>query len=110
MNIETHEQDGVTILSIAGRMDSNSSPAIDQNIAELMGKGTKKLLLDLHAMQYVSSAGVRVVLTTAKKLKASGGTLRLCGLNDTVRQIFDLAGLSSMLPIFASREEGLRDF
>ena len=66
--------------------------------------------LNFAALEYISSAGLRVLLATAKKLKASGGDLKICSLNDTVQEVFDISGFSSILTVSKDQEEALASF
>ncbi len=76
----------------------------------MIDAGTSKILINFAALEYISSAGLRVLLATAKKLKASGGDLKICSLNDTVQEVFDISGFSSILAVSANREEALASF
>ncbi len=65
--------------------------------------GERRIVLDLGGIEYVSSAGLRVLLLVAKKLRLGDGELGLCALGPAVRQVFELAGFLSIFPIEASR-------
>jgi stage II sporulation protein AA (anti-sigma F factor antagonist) len=80
-----------TVAEIAGRLDSVTSPACEQRIRELID--------DLARLQYVSSAGLRVLLLTAKLLKARDGQLRIAGVQPEVRSVFDMSGFSAMFQV-----------
>jgi anti-anti-sigma factor len=99
--------DDVCILQPAGRLDSGSGPQFEDRIAKAMAGDTDKLLLDLAGLEYISSAGLRIVLHTAKQMKAKGGRLVLCSLSDQIREVFDISGFSSILDICVSRDEAM---
>ena len=69
--------------------------------------GKAQLLIDCSGVLYVSSAGLRVLLTGAKKTKAAGGSLSCCALQPMVRQVFELSGFGSFLPVYADRTAAL---
>jgi anti-anti-sigma factor len=70
--------------------------------------GTQRLVVDLSQLDYVSSSGLRVFILAAKRLQTVGGKIVLCSMKDQVRQVFDLAGFSSMLSIYGSRDEAIK--
>lgn len=111
MDIRTRSQNGVTVLAFAGSLDSNTSPAAQQAVDETLKTGAKKLVVDCTALDYISSAGLRVLLGAAKRLGGgSGGGLRLFGLNETVREVFEISGFSTILAVFGTEAEALRGF
>ena len=78
MKIETRESQGIQIVAFEGNLDTNSSPEAEAKINELMDAGNQKLLVNFEQLNFISSAGLRVLLATVKKLNASGGDLRVC--------------------------------
>jgi anti-anti-sigma factor len=94
--VETKQGD-VFVVAPAGRIDSTTSDALEQALTKAIDVGELRLVIDLDGVSYISSAGLRVLLVVAKRLKAKRGTLVLCALGDGVRQVFDLAGF---LPLF----------
>lgn len=110
MEIETTEITDVRVIEVRGHLDTNTSPDAEEVINALIDDGAEKLLFDFVALEYISSAGLRILLATAKKLKVSGGDLRICGLNETVQEVFDISGFSSILTVSASKDEALASF
>lgn len=99
MDISTRTDQGVSIIAFAGNLDSNTSPAAQQALDGILAGGARKLIVDFTALDYISSAGLRVLLGTAKQLQRSGGALRLFGLNETVREVFEISGFSTILAV-----------
>jgi len=95
---------GFMVLEAAGRVDSRTSPQLDQYLAELMADGERQLLLDLQAVDYLSSAALRVLLATEKKLSATGGKLVLSSLQPHVVEVFALSGFGQLFHIADSKE------
>jgi len=87
----------VFVVAPAGRIDSTTSEALEQALTRAVDAGQRRLVVDFGGVSYISSAGLRVLLVTAKRLKTQPGTLVLCALTDAVRQVFELAGF---LPLF----------
>lgn len=107
MEILTRDEHGFTVVSVSGRLDAGTAPELEKNCANLISEGGKKLVLELSALEYVSSAGLRSVLAVAKKLKAAGGSLSLCGLSGLVQEVFSIAGFDSFLPVFDTVENAI---
>jgi anti-sigma B factor antagonist len=110
MEINTTEAGGVNVIEVAGHLDTNTSPDAESAINALIESGAQKVLINFAALEYISSAGLRVLLATAKKLKASGGDLKICSLNDTVQEVFDISGFSSILTVSKDQDEALAAF
>ena len=110
MDITVTEEGNVKVISIDGDLDTNTSPDAQAAFSSLLEQGASKVLVDLGKMNYISSAGLRVMLFVAKQLGTSGGELRICCLNDMAREVFDISGFSSILSVFASKEQAFEDF
>jgi anti-anti-sigma factor len=97
----------VTVLEVQGRVDSTSAPALGERLTgSLTGQG-RGLVLDLRQLEYISSAGFRVLLLAGRRAEEAGHRLVLCGLSGKVRQLFDLGGFLDLFPITASRDEAI---
>ena len=110
MKIETRESQGIQIVAFEGNLDTNSSPEAEAKINELLDAGKQKLLVNFEQLNFISSAGLRVLLATVKKLNASGGDLRVCSLNETVQAVFDISGFVTILNVKNTEEEALSSF
>lgn len=94
----TKTKDGKKLtISVEGRLDTLTAPELEKALESEIG-GIDLLVLDLGKLEYISSAGLRVILGAHKKMLGKEG-LRLCGLNQTVREIFDVTGFSDILTI-----------
>lgn len=107
MEVSTRTVQDVTIIAFNGNLDSNTSPVAQQALDGVLAGGARKLVVDFTALDYVSSAGLRVLLGAAKKLRGPGGALRLFGLNDTVREVFEISGFSKILAVRGTEGEAL---
>ena len=110
MKIETRESQGIHIIAFEGNLDTNSSPEAESVINELIDTGKQKILVNFEQLNFISSAGLRVLLATVKKLNASGGELRICSLNATVQEVFDISGFVTILNVKNTEEEALSSF
>jgi len=110
MQFKATESNGVYTVNIEGNVDTNSAPDVKNGLDELINSGAAKIIMDLSFMDYISSAGLRVLLLTGKQLKGSAGELRLCGMNESVRDVFDISGFSSIFNIFDAAADAQKDF
>lgn len=106
MQISTRTSNDIHIVAFAGSMDSTTSPEAQKALDDVVA-GAKKVVLDFSALDYISSAGLRVLLGAAKKLKASGGALRIFGVNQSVKEVFDISGFSTILSVYPSEAEAI---
>lgn len=110
MKLSTRQAGEVAIVDVAGNLDTTTSPEAQQHLDDLQGGGTTKILVNFAALDYISSAGLRILLATAKGLGSSGGGLRVCGLNESVREVFRISGFDLILNVFADEKAALGDF
>lgn len=110
MDIKEMNKDKATILMIEGRLDSSSSGVLEKKMLSLIEAGEKNFLFDFSGMDYISSAGLRVLLMAAKKSKAAGGKTVLSALTDNVMEVFEIAGFTGIFSIFTAQEEALQSF
>ena len=99
MEMTEEKSDDVYILKISGRLDSNTSPAFEDKITQIIAAGSKNLIVDFENLEYLSSAGLRVLLKAAKALKPLSGKMVLCSMADYVREIFEISGFDTFLTI-----------
>ena len=110
MDISVRETDGVSVMDFTGNLDTNTSPAAENEVDRLLEGGSEKILFNFMNLNYISSSGLRILLATAKKMKSSGGKMRVCSLNDTVQEVFDISGFASILDLASNEEEALAAF
>ena len=108
MTINEVREHGVVVVSPAGRVDSTTSPRLDQHFAGLAAAGESLIVVDFSGVDYISSAGLRVMLSLAKRAKDQKGHVALFALGDSVRQVFELAGFLPLFAVTANREDAVR--
>lgn len=108
MEVTQTHIDHAAILHLTGRMDASTSASVEQVIQSVLSEGKKNIVLECGALSYISSAGLRVVLSAAKKTKAAGGKLALSSLTSDVKQVFEISGFSSILPIYETEAEAIK--
>lgn len=107
MQIAEEKVGEALVIAPTGRVDSVSSAELERLVVSRIDGGERRLVIDLAGVEYVSSAGLRVLLMAAKRLREPPAALVLCGMGPSVRTVLELAGF---LPIFAvepSREPAL---
>ena len=108
MEIETRQESGWTVVRVSGRLDTATAAEFETRGGELVAGGSSRLVLDLAGLEYVSSAGLRSVLATAKRARAAGGTLAIASLQGVTKEVFSISGFDSILPTFPDVESALR--
>lgn len=110
MDVATRIVGDVTIVAISGSLDSNTAPQAKPALDAVGSSEARKVAIDFSALDYVSSAGLRVLLGLAKQLSGKGGSLRTFGLNPSVREVFDISGFTTILRAFPSEADALSGF
>jgi anti-anti-sigma factor len=110
MELESTIIEAVTVVRCSGNLDTNTSADAHDHINKLIDDGASKLLVDFDKVDFVSSAGLRILLATAKRLNGSGGSLRISGLNEVVDEIFEISGFSTILDVFPTETDALKGY
>ena len=97
MTIEIKKQANETIIEVVGRLDTITAPVLEKTIAENM-EGIKSLILDFKGLEYISSAGLRVLLGAQKKIQKSG-SMKLTGVCEEVMEVLEMTGFADILTI-----------
>jgi anti-anti-sigma factor len=108
MKLDHEEKDGIVCVRIAGRLDADSAAQAETTLKGLLKEGKSRLVFDLGKMDYISSAGLRVILMTVKELQNKKGKVVLSALTPYVREIFDVSNFSSIIPITDTVEAGFQ--
>ena len=99
--------DNGKILYLIERIDAGTTGAVDQALRDLCSSGAMTVVCNMEGTEYVSSAGLRTFLVHAKSMKKAGGELRFCGLKPYVHEIFEIAGLTSILSVFETEQAAI---
>ena len=97
MNIIHNKNESALVISLEGRLDTITAPALDKTINEDIGD-TKNLVLDVKGMEYISSAGLRVLLSAQKKMQKIG-SMKVTGVCEEVMEVFEMTGFADILSI-----------
>jgi anti-anti-sigma factor len=106
MDIRKETIEGTTVLTPVGRVDSNSAREVEDALLPLFDAG-QPVLVDFAELNYISSAGLRVLLLAARRSKATGLPLSLAGMSKPVDEVFKISGFAKLFQIHADRAEAL---
>lgn len=110
MQISTRQSYDVLVVDMEGRLDSKSSGySYDEMVAIAQGN-TKQVVVNLAQMEFITSAGLRVLLMASKLLKSGGGDLKLCNPNPLVKDVLETAGFDSLIHLYATEAEAVKSF
>ncbi|MGD9535637.1 MAG: STAS domain-containing protein [Alphaproteobacteria bacterium] len=107
MELEEESQRGATIVTVSGRIDSANAKQFEEALMSRLSAVASSVLLDLSRLQYISSAGLRVILLAAKQQQASQRSFALCSLTPMIKEVFEVSGFNRILGIYPSRDEAL---
>jgi anti-anti-sigma factor len=108
VDVTQEEKGDVLILKISGRLDATSSPLLEKKVLSFIEAGKWKLLLNFEKVEYLSSAGMRLLLATTKKLKSKDGKMVVTCIADNVLEVIKMAGFDHILNITETEDEGLK--
>jgi anti-anti-sigma factor len=109
MEIKEQKINDVIVLEILGRVDTTNYGKLDEILSDNITKNEKNIIIDCSEMDYISSSGLRIFLTGFKKINAINGNYFLCGLQESIKEIFDISGFTSIFKIFVNQEDALKN-
>ncbi len=98
MEIKQTKDGNKLTIELSGRLDTTTAPQLEEALAAALD-GVSGLIFDFNKIEYISSAGLRILLNTQKKISAAGGSMKLVGVNDVVREVFEVTGFINILTI-----------
>lgn len=96
MEIQSIKEGNASVVTVTGRMDAITSPAFEKTMNDLIAAGETRFVVELAGLDYISSAGLRVILAIAKSLKAKGGLICFANVEGTVKEVFDISGFGAI--------------
>jgi len=106
LTIDKHEHDEEILVLAAGEIDAYTAPKLREELLSLAEAGKKSITVNLQDVSYLDSTGLGVFVGVFKQLKANGGELRLIHLSDRLKRLFEITGLSNVMNISSTTEEG----
>ena len=96
MDFHTKKEANVTVVTITGRLDAVTASAYEKQMQELIGNGDLRFVLDFDGLDYISSAGLRGLLVTAKLLKTKGGQVCFANVKGAAKEVFNISGFNAI--------------
>jgi anti-anti-sigma factor len=122
MEITEHRTSDIVTLCLVGKLDTTSAKAFEEKFLTQIESGNRRFVIDLAQLEYIGSAGLRVFAVASKRLNGVNGKIVLCGFQktvpyntlnrrtDPVREVFDIAGFSSLFSTYGSHDEAIKAF
>lgn len=107
MHVTVETEDDIRIVSASDKIDASTAPELEEVVLGLMNKGILRIVLDLRQVSYLSSAGLRVILMVAQQLYGRG-KVAIAGPQDEIREILEMTGFDTVMPIETELESALR--
>ncbi|MBQ6534859.1 MAG: STAS domain-containing protein [Opitutales bacterium] len=108
MEITQENIDNIAIVSLKGRLNVTTTADLEQVFNKLLAENRTKILVECRELEYISSAGLRVLLAAAKQFKKISGEIALAGLSQNVKQVFEISGFTSIFTIYTTRDEAVK--
>ncbi len=105
LSINTSVDSGASIVTVSGRVDSETAPQLDDALAQLAAGGKNKIVLDLKGVDYISSAGLRAIVKAGQAAQKSGGELRLAAVSSAVETVLRTVGMLQMFKLYNTSGE-----
>jgi anti-sigma B factor antagonist len=107
MEIKESDHGDTLVVVLSGRLDSTTAPEFERHIIGRIESGRNEVVIDFAALEFISSAGLRVMLMAAKRVKAGKGRLSLCALNDNIAKVFEISGFLAIFTIYPDSSAAL---
>lgn len=107
MELSGSKQGSSLVIKVVGRMDAASAPQFEEECAKWIDQGETLMVVDMSGLEYISSAGLRSILATGKRLKTVGGALVFGSMQGMVREVFDISGFTSIFPVYDTLEAAI---
>ncbi len=110
IEISVEQTGDIDVITINGRVDSRTAPELGDCLSRQIDQGSAYLVINFSSVDYMSSAGLRELVSALKRVKSIGGDIRLCCVPPRVNEVFELSGLSSIFYVFEDQSSALESF
>ena len=110
MQINIRNDEDVIILEIAGKVDLHNAINIKNSVIQYVTGGRRKFVFSFKNVNYIDSTGIGVLLSCRTLIRSNRGQLRICGINDSIKKIFDLTKLTAIFKTFDEEQEAVDSF
>jgi anti-anti-sigma factor len=109
MEISEDRKADAVVLALSGKLDATTAKTFEKKLLSQIESGERRFVINLAQLDYISSAGLRVFLLAAKRLNSANGKILLSSLQDSVREVFDITGFSSVFCIYGSDDDAIKN-
>jgi anti-sigma B factor antagonist len=110
MDIQKRIEGDIAILSLEGRLDLSSAPALKETSKEVLAHQSKKMILNLGRVDFINSSGLGALVSVLKEVRSNQGSMKLTNLAPYVKEIFDITQLSNIFEIYSDESLALSSF
>jgi anti-sigma B factor antagonist len=110
LSIKTDNTQTISVMKVKGRVDSETAPELDDALTKLLQNNRNKIVLNLHEVNYISSAGLRAMVKAYQSANKSGGDVRLAAVSEPIEVILRTVGMMQMFKMFSTSEEAAAGF
>jgi anti-sigma B factor antagonist len=107
LSVKSEIRKGIAVVTVSGRVDSVTAGALDEQLARIVHENNK-MVLDLHGVTYLSSAGVRAIVRTLQSAQKAGGGVFLANVSDSVERVLETVGMLHLLRAFRTVDDALK--
>jgi anti-sigma B factor antagonist len=107
MEITERRTADIVTLSLSGKLNTTTAKAFEERIVRHIESGNRRFIIDLAQLDYISSSGLRVLVSASQRLANENGKIVLCSLKDPVREVFKIVGFLSVFPAYGSHDEAI---
>jgi anti-anti-sigma factor len=108
--METKIMGDITVIYLMKRFDAYTAGEVEAKLTKLIEEGTCKIICDFSQTEYLASAGLRVLITTSKRLQKCDGKFALCAIKPYVLEVFDISGLNKIFKMYDTQEAAIQSF
>ena len=109
MHLHEIENPVAAVFRVDGRLDAASTPELEKRVLTSLDRGVRHLVMDFTNLEYINSAGLRVLVLSYQRLTPRGGKVMICGVRDYIAEIFDISGYNRIFCMFADMAGALRE-
>lgn len=110
MNINTRNIDGILAIDIEGKLDTQTATPAMEELLQYLESSPDKVLINLAPLEFVSSAGLRVILRVAKQMRGYGGALKVSGAQGVVKDVLEISGFDNLLDLYEDEGQAVNAF
>ena len=110
ISFEIRSENDLSVIDLTGSLDAFTTPDVKAEFKKLTDARSYKLILNLQHVNYVNSTAIGAIVAVAQQVRRKKGDLKICGMKEDIRKVFDLVGASKILEIFETEQEAISSF